>query len=154
MAWFAAALPYISAASTALAVNSQIEQGKQQAAQAELQAVEHERDANAEQARAQREAAIERRKARNLMSRARAVAAASGGGASEPTVDNLLTDIATQGEMNALNAMWSGDTTAQTLRTGAQVARRTGRAARSAGNLRAASTLFSGATDWYSKYGA
>lgn len=154
MAALTAALPYITAATAVIGVDQQLQQGRQAAAQAQLQAVEHERDANAEAAAAQREAAIERRRARNLMSRARAVAAASGAGASDPTVVNALTDIETQGEMNALNALWSGNTTAQALRTGADVARRTGRASRTAGNYRAASTALAGATDWFTKYGA
>lgn len=154
MAWLSAALPYISAASTAIAVGSQYQQGKAQQAALQLQAQERKADANAAQAEAQREAAIERRKARNLMSRARAVSAASGAGASDPTVTNILTDIETQGEVNALNALYSGNTAAQGLRRGAQVAQNEARAARSAGLLNAASTALGGATSWYEKYGA
>lgn len=154
MAQLATVLPYITAASTILAVDSQMQQGRQQAAQAKLQAIENKRDANAEAAAAQREAMIERKKARNLKSRALAVAAASGGSASDPTVVNQLTEIDAQGELNALNALWAGQTTEAALRRGADTAYRTGRAYRSAGNTRAATTLLAGATDWYSKYGA
>lgn len=153
MAWFAAALPYISAASTALAVGAQVKAGNEQRNQAELLAREREEDAKAVQAESQREALLERKKAKNLMSRARAVSAASGAGASDPTVTNILTDIESQGEVNYLNALYSGDTTARGLRSGAATARRTGRAAQTAGNIQAASTGLGGATSWYQKYG-
>lgn len=153
MAVLGAALPYIAAASTVLGVASTIKAGNEQRNQLELQAREREEDAKAVQAEAQREALLERKKAKNLMSRARAVSAASGAGASDPTVTNILTDIETQGEVNYLNALHSGDTTARGLRSGAATARRTGRAAQTAGNIKAASTGLGGATSWYEKYG-
>ncbi len=154
MAWFAAALPYISAASTALGVASHVKAGNEQAAMAEVQANERAEDAKAAQAESQREAMLERRKARNLMSRARAVAGASGAGVSDPTVSNILTDLDTQGEVNALNALFSGNATARGLRSGARAARSEARAYRSAGRYAAASTALDGASSWYEKYGA
>lgn len=154
MAWLSAALPYISAASTALAVGQQIQAGNQQKNLLEQQARDREEDAKAAQAESQREALLERKKAKNLMSRARAVSAASGAGASDPTVTNILTDIDTQGEVNALNALYSGNTVARGLRSGAAVARRQGRAARTAGQINAASVGLSGSTSWFEKYGA
>jgi hypothetical protein len=153
MAWFAAALPYISAASTALAVGAQVKAGNEQKNQMEILAREREEDAKAVQAESQREALNERKKAKNLMSRARAVAGASGAGASDPTVTDILTDIDTQGETNYLNALYSGNTVARGLRSGAATARRTGRAAQTAGNMNAASTALGGATSWHEKYG-
>lgn len=154
MAWFAAALPYISAASTVIGVAGTVQQGAAQSRLLQQQAHERSEDANAAQAQAQREAIIERRKAKNLMSRARAVSAASGAGASDPTVTKILTDIDTQGEVNALNALYTGDTLARGLRSGAASALNESRAMRSAGNLAAASTALGGATSWYEKYGA
>lgn len=153
MAWFAAAIPYISAASTALAAQQSISQGTTQNAVAVAEARQRGEDAKAAQAESQREALIERKKARNLMSRARAVAAASGAGASDPSVQNILTDIETQGEVNALNALYSGNTEARGLRGGAAVARQEGRARRRAGYMNAASTALSGAASWQEKYG-
>ena len=153
MAVLSAALPYVAAASTVLGVASTIQQGKNQQTIAEIAAREREQEATAAQAEAQREALIERRKAKNLMSRARAVAGASGAGSSDPTVTNILTNIDTQGEVNALNALYSGDTQARGLRTGATVARSEGRATRTASYIDAASIAMSGATSWYSKYG-
>lgn len=153
MAQLASALPYIAAASTVLTVATTVQQAQAQKKLMEYQAREREADANAEMAVAQREAIIERKKAKNLMSRARAVAAASGAGVSDPTVVNQLTEIETQGELNALNAMHSGATQFQALRRGAAVARNEGRAAQTAGYFDAASTALGGAESWASKYG-
>jgi hypothetical protein len=154
MAQLAAALPYVALASTALTVYNQYEQGRYQSAMSSLQAAERDADANAAQAESQRVALIERRKAKNLSSRARALMAASGGSASDPTAVNIITDIETQGELNALNALYSGDTMARGLRTGGSVARNEAEAYRAAANLRAASTALDGGTTWFSKYGA
>jgi hypothetical protein len=153
VAVLAAALPYIAAASTVIGVAGTIQQGSNQQKLLNYQAEQRDEDAKAAQADAQRESLIERKKAKNLMSRARAVAGASGAGSSDPTVTNILTDIATQGEVNALNALYSGDTQARGLRSGAGMARNEGRAARTASYMDAASTGLSGATSWYSKYG-
>lgn len=153
MAQLAGALPYIAAAATVFSVYSSVQSGKQQQVLLDQQAREREEDAKAAQAESQREALNERKKAKNLVSRARAVAAASGAGASDPTVTNILTDIETQGEVNFLNALHSGETMARGLRSGAATARREGTAARTAGNIKAASTALGGATSWYSKYG-
>lgn len=154
MAFLSAALPYVAFASTAIGVGSQLQAGKAQNEQLLLQAAEREEDAKAVQAESQREALLERKKAKNLMSRARAVSAASGAGASDPTVTNILADIETQGEVNYLNALYSGDTVARGLRSGAATSRRQGRAARTASQLNAASTGMAGATSWWEKYGA
>lgn len=153
MAQLAVALPYIAAASTALGVYTSVQSGKQQQDLLNIQAAQREEDAKAAQAEAQRESLIERRKAKNLMSRARAVAGASGAGSSDPTVTNILANIDTQGEVNALNALRSGDAVARGLRSGAAAARHEGQAARTAGYLDGASTAMSGATSWYAKYG-
>jgi hypothetical protein len=153
VAFLAAALPYVAAASTALGVAGTIQQGSNQQKLLNYQAEQREEDAKATQAEAQRESLIERRKAKNLMSRARAVAGASGAGSSDPTVTNILTNIDTQGEVNALNALYSGDAVARGLRSGAAVARNEGRASRAASYMDAASTGLGGATSWYDKYG-
>lgn len=153
MAQLAAALPYITAASTVLTTAAAYQQSNAQKTQMEAIARAREEEANAEAAEGQRAALIERKKARNLMSRARAVAAASGGGVSDPTVVNQLTDIETQGELNALNAMYSGNTAARGYRQGAAIARNEADASQTAGYLGAASTALDGANSWYAKYG-
>lgn len=153
MAVLAAALPYIAAASTVIGVAGTVQQGRNQQELLNYQAEQRDEDAKAAQAESQRESLIERRKAKNLMSRARAVAGASGAGSSDPTVTNILTNIDTQGEVNALNALYSGNATARGLRSGAAMARNEASASRAASYMDAASTGLGGATSWYEKYG-
>lgn len=150
MAFLSAALPYVAAASTVLTTGAAIQQANARKTELEAVARAREEEANAEAAEGQRAAIIERRKAKNLMSRARAIA---GSGASDPTVVNQLTDIETQGEVNALNAMYAGNTAARGYRYGAAVARNEANAAETGGYLDAASTALDGSTSWYEKYG-
>lgn len=153
MAWLAAAAPYITAGTTALSIYSQVQQGNAAKAQQEILARQREKAANQAMVEAQAEAANERKKAKYLRSRAQAVAGKSGADPSSPDISNIFTDIETEGEMNALNALASGDYLARGLRTGAAVARNEGRAARSAAYMSAATTALSGAGSFYDKYG-
>ncbi len=160
MPFLAAAAPYIALASTVVSGYSQTQAGEAAANNAKIEALQREKIANAEQASAQQMASSERKKARYLRSRAIAVAGASGAGVSDPTVSNILADIDTEGEMNALNTIWMGDNRAKAIRDGADALRREGRATRGAYYGQAASTVFNGvagfASDnpsFFSKYG-
>lgn len=139
---------------------SQIKAGEEANSRAHALAKQKRTDALAAQAEAQQEAASERKKMRYTRSRALAVAGASGGGVSDPTINNILTGIETEGEMNALNTLWSGDTTAQGLRAEGRAAIAEGHAAKDAGYLSGFTTAFSGAADFaeakptlFEKYG-
>lgn len=151
---------YLRTASTVLNAYSQVKAGKERQQEQFRYAQQLETQANASQAESQREALVERKKSQYMASRARAVAGASGAGVSDPSVVNALTDIDTQGEVNYLNALYSGNTEAQSLRAGAATARRTGNAEKTAGQYQAFSTgvsAFTGLSDstsWYKKYGA
>jgi hypothetical protein len=153
MAFLASAPSWIGLATTALTIGMAYQQAQVQQAQFNAVAKQRENDANAAAAESQRAAIIERRRAQHVMSRARAVAGASGAGVSDPTVTNILTDIETQGEMNALNALFEGHTAARANRQGAAMARNEARAAGTAGYFGAASTALSGGSSWYEKYG-
>lgn len=153
MAILAAAAPWIAAGTTALTVAQQVQQGQLQSAQGNLLAVQREKDANQALLEAQTEASNERRKAKYLRSRAQAVAGKSGAGVSDPDVSNILSDIETEGEMNALSALYSGEYLARGLRSGADTARREGSARRTAAYTGAATTALSGAISWADKYG-
>lgn len=117
-------------------------------------------------ATAQRAAIEERRDAKYLMSRARALAAASGGGVSDPSVVNILGDIEAEGEYNALARMYEGETAAQSDQAMAKARRSEGNAAMNASYFNMASTAasayagvggkipkFSTGTTFASKYG-
>lgn len=153
MAFLAAAAPYFAAASTALSVASAVRQGQQAKIDAQVQARELREDANARQAESQREAIVRRRQGNFAASRARAVAAASGAGVTDTTADILIGRIEKQTDLNVLNALYEGDTTARGLRGGARTAEREGRAAERAGLYRGAGAALSGATSFYDKYG-
>lgn len=147
-------LPYAEAAATVVNATDQVKEAKSRQQDMFRQARAIKDASNAAAAESQREAAIERRKAKNLVSRARAVAASSGAGATDPTVSNILTDIETQGEMNALNTLYSGSTLSRGLQNYSSAMNREGRSTKRAGYRNAAASILTGGTSWYEKYGA
>lgn len=160
MPFLAAAAPYIALATTAVGAYSQQQAGEAASNNAQLVAIQRDKQANNEQVASQQAAAQERKKARYLRSRAIAVAGASGGGVSDPTISNILTGIETEGEMNALNELWMGDNRAKSIRAGADATRREGEARRGAAYGQSASTVLNGLGDFsednptfFSKYG-
>jgi hypothetical protein len=128
-------------------------QGKLAQKAAESEAGQLESIAGQTRAASQREMANRRRSARYAQSRALAVAAASGAGASDPTVSNLISELEGEGEYGALAAMYEGEERARSLEFGATTARRYGKAVMGASALSAGSTLLGGANSWYDKYG-
>lgn len=86
---------------------------------------------------AQRAGDTEERQARLLQSRALAVAAASGGGASDPTVQNLIAGIAGEGSYRRAIRLYEGEDRARTLRMQASAADYEGALAEEAGRLQA-----------------
>lgn len=101
--------------------------------------------AGQERAASQRSAEEELRRADLVGSRARAVAAASGAGASgDPTVENILTGIAAEGEYRAMTALYEGTTRSNALRYGARTARYEGRLAKQSSYGAAAGALAEG----------
>ena len=153
MAFLAAAAPYFADASTALAVGGAIHQGEVAKVQSEIQARELREDANASQAVAQRVAIQRRRQGVFAASRARAVAVASGAGLGDTTAETLVDRIDAQSDLNVLNALYEGDTTAKGLRDDASTKLREGRAARRGSRYRALGSAISGASSFADKYG-
>lgn len=153
MAFLAAVAPYLQVAATVVGAYSAVRSGEAAKANAEGEATQMQQQANAEQASAQRAYIQEKRQGEYVRSRAQAVAAASGAGVSDPTVSNILSGIAGESEYRALTQLYQGDVTAKGLQYGAAARRREGDAAQTAGYMKGASTLFSGAYSMYSKYG-
>lgn len=147
MAQFAAFIPYIVAAGGTLL------SGSSEKGAARSQALQLEQQAGQDRATSQRAAAEQRRSARYLQSRALALAAASGAGASDPTVTSIISNIEGEGEYGALVAMYEGEDVARGKEHAAAVARKQGKAAATAGALKAGGTLLSGGSSWYDKYG-
>ena len=121
------------------------------------------RQAGQEQAAAQRAAMEERRQGRFLSSRVRNLAAASGAGALDPTIIDILGDIDTEVEARALTALYEGGERAASLRTEADLTRQAGiitgqtgkavaKSERNRALMGAAGTLLSGGTSLATKY--
>jgi len=160
--------PFLAIASTGLQVVGTIAQGnaaaaagKAQQQAAEFQAKQMEQRAGQERAAAQRRGIEQKRQATFASSRAQALSAASGGGALDPTVVNILGDIEGEGAYRALTALYAGEERATGLETGAAAARLEGQMARSRGSaartgsyIKAGGTLLSGASDFFGSGGA
>lgn len=120
-----------------------------------------EQQAGQTRAASQRTALDQRRQTTLVESRARAVAAASGAGASDSTVNDIEGRIAQRGEYAALSSLFNGEERARGLEDqGAGVrfegaeAGYLGKQKQSASRVAAIAGLLSGGSDLYSKYGA
>lgn len=94
------------------------------------------------------------------LSKARATAAASGGGGADPTVTNIEGQIAARGNYNALSSLYSGEEKARGLENQAALDVYTGEQQKIAGDARASGgmlagigTILSGGASLFSKYG-
>lgn len=157
----------VGIASTVVQASSTLAAGKaeQQAANARAQGLEHQaaqarQVAGQERATSQRAAIEQRRRGRLLSSRALAVAAASGAGAGDPTVENILGGIGAEGEFRALSELFIGEERARGLETQADLRifeseqeRRAGKAARSASRLAAGAQILGGTAKAFSASG-
>lgn len=126
----------------------------------EFQAQMLEERAGAEIATAQRQRFEESRTAGLVASRALAVAAASGGGASDTTVGNLIARVKGEGAYRGMVRMYEGESRARTLRLGATAKRYEGAlgvqeaaAGQRIGNNMAFANLLIGSGGLYGKYG-
>lgn len=118
-------------------------------------------------AASQRDAMDLQRVGRLAQSRALALSAASGGGASSPTVVNLIGNLAKESSYNAARALYAGEEKARLMKLQAQTLREQGQFAQLTGDLsgRVADTkargyelsgygtLIGGAGGMYDKYG-
>jgi hypothetical protein len=153
-------IPYIvAAAGTFMQMQGQQAAGRAEAARGrrlkqlgEFEAAQLEVNAGQELASSQRTAMEEERQARFAESRALAVAAASGGGASDPTVQKIISDISGMGAYRKSVALYEGEERARQMRLGAATRRMEGEAGLQAGaaaqrayNIGAAGSLLSGA---------
>lgn len=96
--------------------------------QAQFQAEQQEMAGKEEFAASQREANDKRKESTYVQSRQQALAAASGGGAADPTIVRLMTKTAQQGEMNAQTARYVGENRQRGLMDAAKASRMSGEA--------------------------
>lgn len=117
-----------------------------------LQADQLSAQAGTERATAQRRAMEERRQARLVSSRALSLAAA-GGGADDPSVVNNLANIAGEGEYRALTALYEGNDAAASMEADAAARRRGAKSVKTAGLIKAGTTILSTGASLFSRYG-
>lgn len=138
------------AGGTLLSTGGLIKQGSNQKKVAAYNAANLEAQGKSEYAVAQREAVEEKRKKELMISRARAVGAASGGG-----VDiNLLGDIEEEGRMNELTSLWQGEERRKGRNAQAATTLFEGAAAKRASMWKAGSTLLSGGSSFLDSFGS
>lgn len=112
--------------------------------QAQAQASALKVQAGEERASSQREAITRTRQANLIMSRQQTVAAASGGGAGDPSVVNLMAGVGAQGQYEAGSAMYEGETKARGDEHQADITKMQGKQALFAGFINGAGSMING----------
>lgn len=140
-------------ASTALQAAGTLAAGSAAKKEAFFEAQQMQQQAGQERATSQRVAIEKRREAGIAGSRAQALAAAGGGSATDPTVVNIQSNIAGEGEYNALSALYTGEERARGLEEGADAKIYEGRTAKRASLMKAGATILGGASSLMGKYG-
>jgi hypothetical protein len=107
-----------------------------------------ERRAGDERATAQRRAELQRRIGVRAKSRARAVAAASGGGAEDVTIQNIEAGLERDTTYNVLTELYEGEARGLGLSEGARASRKRGRNAKQSSYMTAAAE----GLDMYNRY--
>jgi hypothetical protein len=153
MGGMAAVAALASAAGTVISAVGTIATGQAQKRAAELQARHLEINAKEERAAAQRQAMEYERQTRRALSRAQALAATSGFGATDTTVLDQSGEIARYGTLQKQMAQYGGDSRAAGLRAQAEAARASGQADLIGSYYRAGGTLLSGFSSLYGNYG-
>jgi hypothetical protein len=140
--------------------NAAINVGQAQQTEANFEADQLNQNAGQVVAASQRTALDEQRRAELIASRGLALAAAGGGGASDPTVVKLLADITGEGSYRAATAIYQGEDRARQMNMAADAKRYSGAIMAAGGEDKAAayrtagiSALASGAGSLFSKYG-
>lgn len=149
----------VSAAGTIAGGNAAADAGRRTQQSMEFRAKQEDQAANESRAVSQRSAMEKQREGRFALSSLQARAAASGGGADDPTIINLGGNIAQRSEFDALFDMSKGENRARGLEDEAVGSRLTGDAAvaegaakQSASQLSAAGTIIGGAGSMYRTY--
>lgn len=134
--------------------------GQRKRAAADFEAAQMEQQAGQVVAASQRDAEEQRRQSQLMQSRALALAAASGAGASDPTVVDLIAKTAGDGAYRAGVALYQGEERHRQLLLGADAKRYEGFIAEEGGELEAQArrtmalgSIVQGGGSFYSKYG-
>lgn len=149
-AWVGTAMSVAGAVSSIAggfsAANAAKTTAERQKAEAEFEAEQMTQAAGQAIATSQRDAIEQRRQARLVQSRAIAISAASGASVTDPTVVNLIGDIAGQGSYRAAVALYQGEDKARQLNMGAAAKRYEGEVALETGRNKARAYQIQGIT--------
>lgn len=143
MAWWMAIPAVMQATGTLMSAASEAKAGK-------MQALMMRQQADADRAAGTINAQEALRQGRLQESRALAVAAASGGGAADPTVIKRMADLRGEGEFNALSALYEGESAARFGEAKAKYTRDMAKQKAIAGTIAGLGSLGS---SLYAKYG-
>lgn len=110
----------------------------------EAQAKDRERQAQEQRAAATRQAIEKEKEQKYTLSALQARSAASGGGATDPTVTRLAAGIAQEGNYQTRGVVYEGEARARTLEAQAAIDRQQARATRIGGYFNAGSSLLGG----------
>lgn len=127
--------------------------GQERVSEANAQADQLGRNALAAKAVGQRNALNTRLNTKLVLSRQTALAAASGAGATDPTVQTIEGQTGARGEYAALTDLYNGNSQAQDMMVRAAYTKAAGAAAASQTDFSAAKTLAGGATTLLDRYG-
>ena len=141
-------------AGVAMTAGSKVYGGIQQKQAMDYSAAQLNQEAGQSVASGIQGAISERRKAAYVASDARARTAAAGFTTTGTTAIANEGQITGEGEYRALTSLYQGNDRAQELNIRGQGMRNEGAAAQTAGYISAASTVMSGGTSFYDKYGA
>ncbi len=136
----------LSAGGTILGANSEAKGLRREAAQLEA-------NAGQERASSQREAFEARREGRFAASRALAIAAASGGGADDPTIVNAMADLEGDAEYRARVALYEGNVAGDDLERQAKARRREAKSVKTQSYFKAGATILGAAGGIADRYG-
>ena len=141
----------LSAANQMNAGKAAVNEGKAIQASKEYEAQQMMVNAGQARATSQRKALAEQKRTRFVQSALQARAAASGGGALDPTIMDLTGDIAQEGDYRRRVALYEGDDATRVYQSGANLKRwegeqavRAGEVKRRSAGMGAAATLLSG----------
>lgn len=136
----------VSGAGTILGANSQSKELRSEATQLDEQA-------GRTRASSQREAIEQRRQAKLVASRALTLAAASGGGADDPTIVNLIANTEGEGAYRAYTALYNGNEEALGLERQAQAKRKEAKTVKKVAWLKTAGSVISSGSTLADRYG-
>jgi hypothetical protein len=148
-----AILPALMIGGSLLSAGGTIVGSKAEARELTSEAAQLEAQAGQERAVGQRRAIEEKRQARLAQSRALAVAAASGGGASDPSVVNAIADLAGEGEYRALTSLYEGDTAGDDMLRQAAARKREAKNVKKAALFKAGSTILGAGASMFDRFG-